>query len=180
MNSDNIGTIFTNPIFCGAKKYATGYGWLTAVAPADPATQEFSLQIATNDYTLATTYTINLVVSFVNPLYLGTLTQTLSLTLLHPCKLTLITTSQVINPITYPFGGAAVFTAYTNFADTVSAQYSLPTLCGLIYSLSVAADATNYGVTIITGSPNQIRVVTNTEALKGTSVSLTMSANATP
>lgn len=121
MNADNIGTMFTNPMFCGVKTYATGLTWLSVLTPADPATQQFQLQIATNDYTLATTYSVNLVINFANPLYLGTLTQTLSLTLLHPCKITLITTSQVINPITFPFGGTTVLTPYTIFADTVSA-----------------------------------------------------------
>jgi len=154
MNEDNIGTMFTNPMQCGVKTYATDYAWLSVLTPADPATQQFQLQIATNDYTLATTYTVNLVINFANPLYLSTLTQTLSLTLLHPCKITLITTSQVINPITYPFGGAAVLTAFTNFADTVSVEYGLPTLCGLVYTLSLAADATTYGTTIVVGAPN--------------------------
>jgi len=46
--------------------------------------------------------------------------------------------------------------------------------------LALAADATNYGVTIQTGTPNQIRVITNTAAVKGTSKNLTLFANATP
>jgi len=61
-------------VFCGAKKYATGKTWLSVTTPSDPATQNFQLVIATNDYTLAATYTISLVVSFVNAAYTGTLT----------------------------------------------------------------------------------------------------------
>lgn len=154
MNADNIGTMFANPMFCGVKAYATGFAWLSVLTPADPATQSFSLRVATNDYLLAGPYTVNLVVSFANVLYLGTLTQTITVNLLHPCKITLITTSQVINDIVFPFGGATVLTPYTNFADTVSAEYGIPTLCGLIYSLSLPADATTYGTTIVVGAPN--------------------------
>jgi len=46
--------------------------------------------------------------------------------------------------------------------------------------LTVAADATTYGVSIVTGVPNKIQVITNSAALKGTSIALTLSANAIP
>jgi len=46
--------------------------------------------------------------------------------------------------------------------------------------LELAADATKYGVTIVPGTPNKIQVITNTASNKGTSISLTLSANATP
>ncbi len=74
MNTDSIGFAYSNPMFCGAKKYATGYTWLTAVAPSNPVTEYFQLVIATNDYNLAATYTINMVVSFVNTAFIATLT----------------------------------------------------------------------------------------------------------
>jgi hypothetical protein len=38
MNSDSVGTAKANPMFCGAKKYATGLAWLSVATPADPAT----------------------------------------------------------------------------------------------------------------------------------------------
>lgn len=62
----------------------------------------------------------------------------------------------------------------------MSDEYVIPGLCGLVYSLSVATDATAYAVTVVPGSPPQIRVHTVDPALKGTSVTLTMSATATP
>jgi PKD repeat protein len=180
MNADTIGTMFSNPMFCGVKTYATGFTWLTVLTPADPATQVFSLQVSTNDYLLTGSYTVNIVVTFANVLYTGTITQTITVNLLHPCKITLITTPQTISTITFPFGGATVLTPYTNFLDTVSAEYSIPTLCGLVYSISVAADATIYGTTIVVGAPNQISVYTNDPAIKGTQKALNLFANATP
>ena len=102
-------------MFCGSKQYSTGYNWLTVVVPADPATQNFKLQIATNDYTLASTYTVNLVVSFINSAYTATLTETFSLTLLHPCKITVITPSQLSTTINFIFGFPAVSITFSNF-----------------------------------------------------------------
>jgi len=136
--------------------------------------------VATNDYLLAASYTVSLVVTFANVAYPGTLTETLTINLLHPCKVTSLTTAQVIPDIIFPFGGTTVLTPYTDFSDSVSTQYGIPTLCALVYSLELAASATTYGVTIIPGVPNQISVYTNDPLLKGTQVSLTMSAVATP
>ena len=80
-------------MFCGVKSYSTGLTWLTVIAPSDPLTGHFELQVTTNDYTLANTHSVNIVVRFVNPSYLSTITQNLYVTLLHPCKSTVITTS---------------------------------------------------------------------------------------
>jgi len=74
MNSDSTGVDAGDPLICGAKKYSTGKTWLTVTTPADPVTQQFKLVISTNDYSIASTYTINLVVSFVNDKWTGTLT----------------------------------------------------------------------------------------------------------
>jgi len=180
MNTDSAGEAAGNPVLCGVKSYSTGKTWLSISTPADPATQQFQLKISTNDYTLATTHTISLVISFTNTIWPGTLTEQLTLILLHPCKKTIITTSQTIGPINFDFGGSAVLTSFNNFSDSVATSYNIAGLCGLTYSLSLADDATTYGVSIVTGTPNQIRVLTNTASNKGTSKSLTLSANANP
>lgn len=67
MNSDSANT-------CGIKKYSTGMNVLTVVRPLDPSTESCELKISTNDYTLAGTHTINLVVSFDDTRWPGTLT----------------------------------------------------------------------------------------------------------
>jgi len=74
MNTDTAGVTADNPLVCGAKKYLTNKPWLSVTTPADPATQEFQLVIASNDYSIASTYTINLVVGFVDVRWSGTLT----------------------------------------------------------------------------------------------------------
>ena len=108
MNADSEGTAFSNPLLCGIKTYSTGLSWLTVLAPADPLTQNFQLRITTNDYTLAGTYSVSIVVAFTNAVYYpATLTQTLSVTLLHPCKTTSISSLQTISNIVYVFGAAA-------------------------------------------------------------------------
>jgi hypothetical protein len=48
--------------------------------------------INTNDYLLAGTPTVTLTVKFLNVLYMATLNDPVVVTLLHPCKLTAITT----------------------------------------------------------------------------------------
>ena len=93
MNQDTEGIDKNNPMKCGIKSYSTGLTWLTVLAPSDPLTQNFMLQVTTNDYHLATTYSVNLVVTFANSAFPSTITQNLSVTLLHPCKTTVITTS---------------------------------------------------------------------------------------
>lgn len=74
MNTDSASVDTGNSLVCGAKKYSTGRTWLTITTPADPVTQQFRLMIATNDYSIASTHTISLVVSFVNEYWTGTLT----------------------------------------------------------------------------------------------------------
>ena len=180
MNTDSVSTAKTNQMFCGLKTYSTGLAWLSVMTPADPVNQNFELQISTNDPVLAGTYTVSLVIAFADVTLTPTLTQLLTVNLLHPCKITLITTSQAIGPITFPFGQPPVLTPFTNFADDVSVAYSNPTLCGLTYSLALAADATTFGVSIIVGAPNQIQVTTLDQSLLGQTVTLTLLANATP
>jgi len=56
MHSDSASSAANNPMFCGTKAYATDQTWLTVTTPADPVTQQFQLNVGTNDYTLAATY----------------------------------------------------------------------------------------------------------------------------
>jgi len=97
MNEDTTGLTLGLPMYCGIKTYATGLPWLKVVAPDDPLTQKFQLQVTTNDYNLAGTYSVNIVVAFANKSYPSILTQTISITLLHPCNLTTITKTQTMS-----------------------------------------------------------------------------------
>jgi hypothetical protein len=74
MNTDTVGVAKSSPMLCGVKKYSTGFTWLTVVTPADPLTQNYLLQVTTNDYTLANTYSVSLVVTFANSSYASTIT----------------------------------------------------------------------------------------------------------
>ena len=76
----------------------------------------------------------------------------------------------------YILGDNASVFAFGAFSDSVSTQYSTATLCALTYSLSLAADATNYGVTV-DSTTLRISVYTVSKALVGTSTTLTLSAN---
>ena len=120
MNADSAGQAASNSMKCGLKTYSTGFSWLTVLAPADPLTQNFQLQVTTNDYTLAGTYSVNIVVAFANTCFPATLAQTLSVTLLHPCKTTTISSSQTIPGLVYVFGAAATQHLFVEFSDTVS------------------------------------------------------------
>lgn len=184
-NTDSAGTLLGDQSVCGDKQFviSPATAWLSVLTPINSATQPFALQVSTDDYLLAGTYSIVLQVSFVNTSYPGTFTQSaISITLLHPCKVTTITVvTQVSTPITHMFMiNGATLVPFTNFADSVSTAYGIPTLCALTYSLTLAADATNYGVTIVAGTPNQISINPTNSALVGTSVMLSLSANAVP
>ena len=102
------------------KVYSTGLPWLTVLTPVDPLTENFQLQVTTNDYTLAGTYSVSILVAFANTAYPATLTQILSVTLLHPCKTTMISTTQTISNMVYVFGAAAIQQLFSQFSDTVS------------------------------------------------------------
>ena len=91
----------TQRLICEVKTYSTGYSWLSVYTPADPANDNFELRVTTNDYNLATTYTVNLVVGFSRADLTMTHTQTFSVKLLHPCKTTVITTNQTISSKTH-------------------------------------------------------------------------------
>jgi hypothetical protein len=128
---------------------------------------------------LAGAQTLSLTVTFANTAYTSSLIETVSITMISPCTQTIISASSIAN-ISFNFGSTTLLTPYTDFSDTVSSQYGIANMCALVYSLSLAADATNYGVTLVTGAPNQISVYTTNVALKGTQITLTMSAVATP
>lgn len=64
MHKDSVATAKGNNMLCEVKTYTTDQPWLTVLTPANPATQQFQLQVTTNDYTLANTYSVNLTVGF--------------------------------------------------------------------------------------------------------------------
>jgi hypothetical protein len=142
----------TQRLICEVKTYSTGYPWLSVYTPADPANENFELRVTTNDYSLAGPYTVNLVVGFSRADLTMTFTQTFSVKLLHPCKTTVITTSQNIASITHQFGDPVTITSFTAYSDSVATQYGVSSLCALVYSLTVASDATSFGVTVNSSS----------------------------
>jgi hypothetical protein len=103
MNSDTVGAALSSPMVCGLKAYSTGFSWLTVLSPADPLSQTFELQVNTNDFNLADTFKVDLLISFTNTSYTSTLTQTLYVKLLHPCTSTVIYPA-VISAMTFTMG----------------------------------------------------------------------------
>jgi hypothetical protein len=77
-------------------------------------------------------------------------------------------------------GDTAMSKVFTAWTDTVSTAYAVAGLCNLSYSLLPGADATTFGVTIVTTPSLAIRVITTNSSLIGQSVSLSVRANATP
>ena len=73
------------------------------------------------------------------------------------------------------FGDPVLITNFLAFDDSVATDYGLPDLCSLTYSLSLAADATNYGVALNSATPS-ISLLTTDSFLIGTSIALTISA----
>ena len=64
MNTDSVGIAQSDPMICGIKSYSTGLPWLTVLVPTDPLTQNFELQVTTNDYNLTGITSVSLVVTF--------------------------------------------------------------------------------------------------------------------
>lgn len=88
--------------------------------------------------------------------------------------MTVITTSQTIGPINFNFGSTTLLTPFTAFSDSQGTCYANTALCPLTYSVS----ANTYGVTVVAGP--KISVYTTNSALKGTSTTITLTANSTP
>ena len=82
--------------------------------------------------------------------------------------------------MSYIFGSPALFRPFSAFEDTVASDYSNPGLCKLTYSLSFAADAERFGVTIETTPSLQIKVQALDQTLLGNNVRLTLFSNAVP
>jgi len=122
---------------------------------------------------------VTLTIGFANPVFTATLTQTITVQLLHPCVTTLITTSQTIGALQYTFGDPAVLTAFLDFGDSVSLDYNLPGFCPLVYTLDPPATASSFGASIQT-SPLAISVLTTDTSLMGQTISLAIKANAIP
>ena len=152
-------------MLCGIKSYSTGLPWLTVLVPTDPLTQNFELQVTTNDYNLTGITSVSLVVTFADVNLTQSITETLSVTLLHPSKTTIISSTQTIPNLLYTFGDAALQQAFTEFTDSVSTQYGVVGLCALNYALSPSGDATTYGVLIVNTPPNYFIQVLTTDPL---------------
>jgi hypothetical protein len=50
------------------------------------------------------------------------------------------------------FGDPVMTFTFLPYSDTVASQYGVPSLCALVYTLTLALDATNFGVTVDTPS----------------------------
>jgi hypothetical protein len=122
MHKDSMGISKTNAMICEIKTYSTNYSWLSVLPPADPLTTNFQLRVTTNDYNLAGSYTdVVITIGFARAdLAHISLTQTLTVNLIHPCKLTTITTSQTITDIVHMFGDPLFSKTFLPYADSVA------------------------------------------------------------
>ena len=64
MHDDTEGRSYSSPMKCGAKTYTSSVTWAGVIPPGNPATENFSLWINTNDYGLAGTQGFTLTVGF--------------------------------------------------------------------------------------------------------------------
>ncbi len=119
MHTDTVGAALSSPMVCGLKTYSTGFSWLTVLTPSDPLSQTFELQVNTNDYNLAKSYTVDLVVSFANSSYLSTITQTLYVKLLHPCASTVINQA-IIPAMTFTMGDSKKIIEFVQMTDSIA------------------------------------------------------------
>ena len=101
-----------------------------------------------------------------------TLTETFTVTLITPCAETVVSSTEVIPVLQYYFGDPALQYTFLTFSNTVAMQYGDPLACTIVYSLSLAADATTFGVSLLAG--NIINAVTTTQSLIGQSVTLSL------
>ena len=163
-------------MYCGLKTYTSlDCPWLQFATPTYPLTTPFDMKIATNDYTLSGPHTCNVEIAFAEATYPATLAHVVTVNLKHPCLVTLLTTTQTIPGIDFPFGDPELRTSFVAFSDSVSEAYGIPDFCQLTYSLEVAADATMFGVSVDNSvAPPEIVVFTTDSTLKGQQVSLTM------
>ena len=78
----------------------------------------------TNNGALASTYTVNLVVGFARSDITVTITETFTVKLIHPCKETVVSSTQVIPLLQYYFGDTALQYTFLAFSNTVAIQYN--------------------------------------------------------
>jgi hypothetical protein len=123
MHQDSAATTIGQRLICEVKTYSTGYSWLSVYTPADPANENFELRVTTNDRFLAGTYTVNLVVGFSRADLTMTFTQTFSVTLIHPCKTTIVTSNQTIPLLQYTLGDISTQYEFLSFVNTVATDY---------------------------------------------------------
>ena len=163
-------------MICEVKTYSTGYSWLSVYQPADPANENFELRVTTNNPSHYGAHTVNLVVGFLRTDLTMTFTQTFSVILYHPCKTTVITTSQTIANVIHQFGDPTSVTSFTAFSDSTASEYNVLSLCSIVYSLSNASDASTFGVTV-NSSTLQISTLPTNHLLIGQNINLTLHAN---
>lgn len=144
----NIATDPLSTLVCGVNTFVTNFTWATVLVPANPATQSYELSVNTNDVLLAGSHVVVITIGYTDPLYTQTSTVSISVTINHPCILTVISSSQTISDIYYLLGDPKLNIPFVLFSDSVSAEYGNPTLCALTYQLSLASDATNFGASV--------------------------------
>jgi hypothetical protein len=101
MHKDSASETIGQKMICGVKTYSTGYTWLSVYEPADPENENFELRVTTNAYNLAGIRNVNLIVGFLRTDLTMTFTQTFSVYLHHPCKMTIVTSDQTIPLLKY-------------------------------------------------------------------------------
>jgi hypothetical protein len=99
----------------------------------------FELKVNTNDPNLYGLRTVNLVVGFDRAGLTQKITETFSLTLIHPCKETFYSTTQTIADINYRFGDPPLVTSFSVFSDSVSLSYGITDLCAIRYEIQPSA-----------------------------------------
>ena len=74
MHTDTISIGANVADFCGIKTYTSDQPWLTILTPANPLTEDFQIQVATNDFSLTGKKPANIVIGFQNTDYTQTIT----------------------------------------------------------------------------------------------------------
>ena len=78
---------------------------------------------------MAGTYSVSIIVAFANSGYTSTITQTLSVTLLHPCVLTVINEA-AIPAMSFVIGDAPTLEMFLQMTDSVAILENDPKFCG--------------------------------------------------
>jgi hypothetical protein len=110
-NPDNIANLTAGKLkYCGVKTYSFDKPWLSVVTPSDPVTQNYTMMVTTDDYSIVTdlsgekNYTVTMTIGYADPRFTNTFTEQVNVTLYHPCKGTEITTSQTVPNLYFELG----------------------------------------------------------------------------